>query len=194
MNRVFYLFGGRKHREKDAFIRVMPAALERRLGKKVSEMQFRKLGSSYAGLSLSGGVSAVYNVDKAYDEFQEGRSLLEIFKEAMHVLCIKVDPRLTKLDFIKNYDEAKKRLFLRVSNHDHNVEYLKDVPHVDVMNLSITFHMLINDDGSSLDQVAVTNEIMTSWGIDLETLYREATISSEHLLPVILIKENGRIR
>ncbi len=82
----------------------------------------------------------------------------------MHVLCIKVDPRLTKLDFIKNYDEAKKRLFLRVSNHDHNAEYLKDVPHVDVMDLSITFHMLINDDGSSLDQVAVTNEIMTSWG------------------------------
>ena len=153
--------------EKDAFIRVMSAALERRLGKKVSEMQFRKLGSSYAGLSLSGGVSAVYNVDKAYDEFQEGRSLLEIFKEALHVLCIKVDPRLTKLDFIKNYDEAKKRLFLRVSNHDHNAEYLKDVPHVDVVDLSITFHMLINDDGSSLDQVAVTNEIMISWGIDL---------------------------
>ena len=75
--------------EKDAFIRVMSASLERRLGKKVSEMQFRKLGSSYAGLSLSGGVSAVCNVDKVYDEFQEAARCSKSLKRQCMCFALK---------------------------------------------------------------------------------------------------------
>ena len=37
-------------------------------------------------------------------------------------------------------------------------------------------------------QIAVTNDLMTSWGVDLETLRREATISSERLFPAELLR------
>ena len=172
--------------EKEMFVRFLSESL-RRLGMRVTETQFRKLGTSYTGLSLQDGVSAVYNVDKAYEEYQMGRPIRRICKEAATVLHMPIDIRLENLDFINTFDEAKSRLFIRVSNRNHNAKYLKSVPHVNVMDLSITFHLLI-DDSSSLQQTAVTNELMTSWNMDLETLCREATISSEHLFPMELMK------
>lgn len=172
--------------EKEVFVRFLSESL-RRLGMRVTETQFRKLGTSYTGLSLQDGVSAVYNVDKAYEEYQKGRPIRRICKEAATVLRMPIDIRLGNLDFINTFDEAKSRLFIRVSNRDHNAEYLNGVPHVNVMDLSITFHLLV-DDSSSLQQIAVTNELMTSWNVDLDTLYREATISSERLFPMELMK------
>lgn len=172
--------------EKEMFVRFLSESL-RRLGMRVTETQFRKLGTSYTGLSLQDGVSAVYNVDKAYEEYQMGRPIRRICKEAAAVLRMPIDIRLGNLDFINTFDEAKSRLFIRVSNRNHNADYLKSVPHVNVMDLSITFHLLI-DDSSSLQQTAVTNELMTSWNMDLETLCCEATISSEHLFPMELMK------
>ena len=172
--------------EKEVFVRFLSESL-RRLGMRVTETQFRKLGTSYTGLSLQDGVSAIYNVDKAYEEYQMGRPIRRICKEAAAVLRMPIDIRLGNLDFINTFDEAKSRLFIRVSNRNHNADYLKSVPHVNVMDLSITFHLLI-DDSSSLQQTAVTNELMTSWNMDLETLCHEATISSEHLFPMELMK------
>ena len=172
--------------EKEMFVRFLSESL-RRLGMRVTETQFRKLGTSYTGLSLQDGVSAVYNVDKAYEEYQMGRPIRRICKEAAAVLRMPIDIRLGNIDFINSFDEAKSRLFIRVSNRNHNAEYLKSVPHVNVMDLSITFHLLI-DDSSSLQQTAVTNEMMTSWNVDLETLCREAIISSEHLFQMELMK------
>ena len=172
--------------EKEVFVRFLSESL-RRLGMRVTETQFRKLGTSYTGLSLQDGVSAVYNVDKAYEEYQKGRPIRRICKEAAAVLRMPIDIRLGNLDFINTFDEAKSRLFIRVSNRDHNAEYLNGVPHVNVMDLSITFHLLV-DDSTSLQQAAVTNVLMTSWNVDLETLCREATISSERLFPMELMK------
>ena len=172
--------------EKKEFIRFLSEGL-RRLGMRVTETQFRKLGTSYTGLSLQEEISAVYNVDKAYEEFQEGRPIVHICMEAAAVLRMSIDKRLGNLDFINTFGEAKSRLFIRLSNRDHNADYLKSVPHVNVMDLSITFHLLV-DDSTSLQQAAVTNVLMTSWNVDLETLCREATISSERLFPMELMK------
>ena len=173
--------------EKEMFISLLSAGLER-FGMKVIKSTIRKLGESYTGLSLPGSASAVFNADKAYEEYQKGRPMIEIWREAGAVLHMSVDMQPEELDFIKSFEEAKMWLFLRVSNHDRNAEYLKGVPHVDVMDLAITFHLLINSDGSSVKQIAVTNDLMTSWGVDLETLRREATISSERLFPAVLLR------
>ena len=88
--------------EKEMFVRFLSESL-RRLGMRVTETQFRKLGTSYTGLSLQDGVSAVYNVDRAYEEYQKGRPIRRICKEAATVLRMPIDIRLRNLDFINTY-------------------------------------------------------------------------------------------
>lgn len=66
---------------------------------------------------------------------------------------------------------AQKRIRVRVVNYDANLETLDKSPHRKFLDLAITYYleMAIAGQGAS---IAITNELMESWGVTEDDLYR----------------------
>ena len=77
------------------------------------------------------------------------------------------------------YDELKNKLFIKVRNIDANEQSLTDVPYKVIEDLVITYHIK-GDDGS---ESIVSNGDMKSYGITLEQLHNDATVSGAKLMP-----------
>lgn len=77
-----------------------------------------------------------------------------------------------------DFDWAKERIRIKVTNYDANLEVLDKSPHRKFLDLAITYYLEMDLDGQGAF-FAITNELMESWGITEDELYR---IGMEKLL------------
>ena len=172
--------------DKEGFINIISTDLEKRIGKHVATEPLKKLGMTYTALSIYSRTSAAFNVDRAYEDYRNGRSLIEICDEAEGVLKTRPKSSNELLDAVLFFDEAKPRLFIRVCNYERNAEYLATVPHVQMLDLAITFHLLLFRNNESEESITVTDSLVYGWEVGLDTLLREAKVSAERLYPATL--------
>lgn len=125
-------------------------------------------------------------LEKFYQEFQEGASLEEIAKQVLKVnrehKCITSFPVST----LKSFDEVKKDIVYRLINRERNIKYLNTVPHEDYQDLAIVFSIVLQETEDGMASVIITNDMIKTWGVDAEQLYRIAHENTGKRFPAIL--------
>lgn len=88
-----------------------------------------------------------------------------------------------EVEDILDYEKAKDKLMIKLVNADCNKEVLKHMPHKIIEDLAVTYHIIVDmrEDGNA--SACISENILESWGIDIETLHRDAVISSVRNLP-----------
>lgn len=86
------------------------------------------------------------------------------------------------ISFIKSYEEMKNRVLCKLINTEKNVEYLENVPHVDFLDLSVVFYIIVSDNAFGSGTIVITNEYFNGWNVSLETLYKDAKENTKRLL------------
>ena len=87
---------------------------------------------------------------------------------------------------LTQYDEAKKHLFMRVSNIEENLQVLDNVPYVERADLAITFHIAVEENEAGRGSAIVTNNMMESFGVTRNQLYKDALENSSFIAPVMI--------
>ena len=84
---------------------------------------------------------------------------------------------------LTQYEEAKKHLFMRVSNIEENLQVLDNVPYVERADLAITFHIAVEENEAGRASAIVTNQMMETYGVTRNQLYKDALANSPVIAP-----------
>lgn len=148
-------------------------------------------GVTFVPLKAASGpmldISPVIYIDSLYEAYRIGSlGLNEIASIIASEYFKYLEPPFKNLSDIMDFEIARKRLAFRVVNTELNAEFLNSVPHISVLDLSLVFYYLINDDSGSLSYCTVTYRLMNKWDLSLEKLYNTAVKNAARLLPLSL--------
>ena len=151
---------------------------------RVSEIQ--KLNNSYTGLMArkpDSKVSASVNLNLAYDLCQQ-----DGFEAAMRWIAemAQMMPQGFDTDILRDYEQAKRLLTIRVSNFESNAAMLADVPHTRVEDLAITYHLMMEQGDGETYSAIVSNTLLEEYGISLEQLHQDACLNSSNISPACI--------
>ena len=188
-------FGGREHMEKMSYEEFKAwAADEIRAwlppeyaDADVSIHRMEKLGLAYDGMTVvrSGQrAAAAVNLTAFYDMYQEGRTAGDIIHEMADVAVMQA-PQM-EYSVFSDYEAVKDRLFIRVTNKETNADVLAGMPHKEVEDLAITYHVLVNHDQNGIASAPVTDDLLRHYGVTAEQLHEDAIANSQRMLPAQL--------
>ncbi len=119
-------------------------------------------------------ISPIIYLESYYTEYLYGisldelvRNIVVIFKEAK----TKISP---KIDELFNYENVRDKVALRLMNTEKNKRLLLDVPHRSIKDLSIAFHLLLEETDETTATMLIRNGHIKQWGINTETLWHDA--------------------
>lgn len=83
----------------------------------------------------------------------------------------------------QKYENIRERVVFRVIHTDKNKKLLECIPYMEVLDLSIVFYVLLEQDKNGSASIQISNEHLKMWGIQKEELYRAAQRNVTNLLP-----------
>lgn len=147
----------------------------------------QKLNKRYMGLSVrrpedtvipTVDLTELYKKCKGSQEIHIGEVLQDI------ALLVQKEREPFDIDCLTDYGEAKKHLFMRVSDIDKNAHVLGGAPYVEREDLAITFHIAVEENEEGRASAIITNRMMENYGVTRNQLYKDALENSPVINPV----------
>lgn len=85
-----------------------------------------------------------------------------------------------------NYDSIRENIIYRLISTERNRDLLKDIPHMDYMDLSIVFQCMVSQKDFSMTSILVDNVHTRLWNVTVEELYQDAEKNTPRLLPYVI--------
>lgn len=149
--------------------------------------EVKKLNENYLGITVlkeNQVIAPTFNLNQLYKMYQSDPevsmgSILRSITELVLDVPEQFNPKS-----ITEYENAKKKLFIRVSSAEKNEEMLQNVPHQMRGDLAITYHLAIRIDDIGVGSTTITNDILKRYGISEEQLHADAMENSPNVRPI----------
>lgn len=142
---------------------------------------YKNNGVIYHGINVVHGNSRMgvnIYLDKYQEQYQAGRNYLEIIREILPqtMLYSRDEQEILEgtAEYIKSYDTVKEKIYCKLVNTNANQEFLKEIPSIPFLDLSIIFFVKVAEIGDSLGSVTVYNKQLNQWSVDKEILLEDA--------------------
>ena len=148
-----------------------------------------KLGSTYDGLIIirkDTNVRPVANLNQFYKCIERGDCFEDVMEKIVDTLTMTPPTPVTDSAWIANYECAKDKLFIRLSNAERNKKIIDRSPHKIIGDLALTVHILVSTNGG-MSCGLVDNDLLKHYGITEDELFYDAMISSPEVLPLDII-------
>ena len=147
----------------------------------------QKLNNRYMGLTVirpeDDRIPTINLTDLYRQSYENPRfRITDVLEQISQI--IQREPERFDVSRLTQYEEAKKHLFMRVSNADKNVQVLEGVPFVEREDLAITFHIAVEETEAGRASAIVTNRMMETYGVTRNQLYEDALANSPVIAPV----------
>ncbi|MCM1162011.1 MAG: DUF5688 family protein [Roseburia sp.] len=120
-----------------------------------------------------------------YGEYLNGKPLDEIAKEILRInRTHQIDP--FSVNPLDSFDTVKENVVYRLVNSERNIKRLHNIPHIDYMDLTIIFCIIVDEMREGIASITVANDMMKFWDISIEELYEEAHKNTVKKFPVLL--------
>lgn len=122
-----------------------------------------------------------------YEDFKEGERLSTLVEKIIN--CHEEQSMALELDmeFFRDYDRVKDRIFYKLVSFEKNKKFLKDAPHLRWNDLAIVFYYALEDDMVEGASIAVKRQHMLMWKQNAESLYRLAGRNMKRGMPELLV-------
>ncbi len=87
------------------------------------------------------------------------------------------------VDQITDYEATKDKIIPRIVNREANEERLKTMPHTDMGDLAVTYHVDLGYSDGGQMSVAVSNQMIDKYGVSVEDLHDQACKNMEEISP-----------
>ncbi len=121
------------------------------------------------------------NLKELYQCYQE-RGDMELCVQLVKMLVSK-KKELHLESIPATWGECRGRITMRLIHTEWNWEYLQTVPHIEFLDLSVTFYLMLQKLEEGICTIPITNAFMKFLGISVEELYQEGLQN---------LKEKGR--
>ena len=129
-----------------------------------------------------------------YKSYKNGSEMSEILK-SMADEYRKAKERIASSKIcIPKKDEVKERAFLRLVNYERNREQLEEEPYIPFMDMAVTFRYLSSIDEEGISSIAIKNDDLDRWNINVKELYVWAQKNTKRLFPPVLEKLSDRLK
>ena len=120
-----------------------------------------------------------------FEAYKDGHSIEDIMDTILDVYREYRTEEWVDTRFLECYDLIRSTIRFRLINYARNEKLLSTVPHIPFMDLALVFYSFYQPDPlkNQTGSILITNEHMDSWGIDIETLFSDAKISTAEQLP-----------
>ena len=175
--------------EFTSFKTLVREEVERRAGKKYSVRLndvVKNNGVVLSGLTVmqdDSNISPTIYLNDYYRAYESGQTTLGmVINDVMDVHNRNKVNRKLDMRYFLNYERVKEQIVLKLINTEKNRELLSDVPHVEFLDLSIVFQVLISDENIGAASVLIHNAHAKLWGVDHNELYKCALHNTPGLL------------
>lgn len=135
---------------------------------------------------LNVNISPTIYLEEYYVKYHRGIEISEISREILgfyeEVKCEKS----WNTEILENYGKIRKKIVFKVVNTEKNEEFLNRVPHIEFLDLSLVFYVLLEANVEGTATMVVQNDNMEQWGICLQELLLTAIENVNDLLPAQL--------
>ncbi|SHI47072.1 DUF5688 family protein [Pseudobutyrivibrio xylanivorans] len=80
------------------------------------------------------------------------------------------------------YKKINKNIVFKLINKDKNAEFLETVPYKEYLDFAVVFYIVQTNDDDTLKCMVITNELMASWGIEVDALMNLSLENTPRLL------------
>ena len=170
----------------ECFAEIIKESVSKKLGKDY-QTEIHKVtknnGVTYIGLNLKKKGQSVVPVVYLNEHFQQYKNGNATLLQVTDYVAGTVKMESPKIDVKKflNYESVRKMIVYRVINTERNKELLEDLPHIEYMDLSIVFNVLVSQDYMGVASMLVHNVHMKLWDVTVEDLYKDAEENTQKL-------------
>lgn len=188
-----YKKAARKHLVwKSEYFDLLREELERQKGEDVdlSFRTVRKNNGIYRNACTvrchNAQIAPTVYLDPYYDHYLHGEAVTESAENILNY-CRRKTPDITfPEDFFKEFESVRGRLGVKLIGTQKNLELLRDVPHIEIEDMSAVFFYLLESPAFGNGMILVRNTDMERWGKTPQTLYEEAIENCIRMLPPVL--------
>ncbi len=123
--------------------------------------------------AVDSNIAPTIYLEKFFEEYENGKDLSRILEEIAGVR-IASDVNDFNAEIITEFENCKDKIVPRLVSLKMNQSLLESRPHKVIEDLAVTYHVVLYGFSEGAGTVAVSNEILDKWGIDLEELHRTA--------------------
>lgn len=127
---------------------------------------------------------AIY-LNERYEDFKELEDIDLILREVAWVI-INYSAVIPD-DFDFDLSGRKDQIVMNIMNTEKNEDFLKTVPHRDILDFSIMYRMVMQLSNRGVDTIMVTNSIAADLGMSEEELFRAACRNTMNIFPVKIL-------
>ena len=141
------------------------------------------------GLQITGNgldIAPVIYIDRYYGLYEKGEESIDsVAARVMDTYNRERRGGMMQADMRKflSYDRVRGTIVYKLVSTGKNRELLEDIPHLDLMDLSIIFQCLVSPEGSEMATILVHNVHVKLWDVTTEELYAAAEENTRKLLP-----------
>ncbi len=145
-------------------------------------------GVKLHGLSIkekTQNISATVYLEEYYEEYQKNGDFEGICRDIVSKLNQNNLHRCVNVDFLKEFEKIKNRVFPKVINYEKNKEGLLNMPYRKVHDLAVIYYVSCDNiiDGGV---IVIKNDLFSRWQISEDKLYEIAINNIELLEPKMI--------
>lgn len=122
-----------------------------------------------------------------YEEFKEGARLSALVEKIINCheeqsMALELD-----MDFFRDYDRVKNRIFYKLVSFENNKKFLRDAPHLRWNDLAVVFYYALEEDVVEGASITIKRQHMLMWKQNAESLFRMAGRNMKRGMPELLV-------
>lgn len=173
----------------EEFINIVEQKLTKRLNhgeKLIVDSCLKNNGVHLTGLQLLRQdeiASPVVYMEPFYKSYLDDNSKEDYIIDSIYRILMESSGRIVGQRAIERFGKwknAKKYVYAKIINRVWNKELLQNVPHRNMMDLSIVYYVRVTDlDNEQLGSIMINNQHISIWGVDESELYDSAVKNLE---------------
>lgn len=131
--------------------------------------------------------SPAFYMEDLYDEFSDHQDMDEILEK---IACdvVMYTGSFPCGDFKEDISARKEQIILSLINTERNQGLLENIPHEEVLDMSVIYRVVMNDNDDGIASMILTNDLLKSIGLTQDELGRLAYENTERMLPAEISK------
>ncbi len=139
-------------------------------------------------------ISPAIYLEEFYLRFQKGETIDKIVCEILDFYeSVKVSVPVDKKDFL-NIEKMKDKIVFKIIYTQKNLKLLQNIPHLEILDLSVVFYLLLERSEEGIATIQITNEHLENWKMEPEKLYELAIKNAQKVLPAEFCSMSNVIR
>ena len=126
-------------------------------------------------------VSPTIYLNDFYNQYQNGRKFGIVVNDIIEIYNKNKDSLKVSEDFFVDFNLIKDRIIYKTINYEQNLRLLKDVPHIEIMDLAIAFYCIVEANEEIRATTLIHNCHIEKWNISKDELYKTAFYNTQRL-------------